>query len=120
MERTTRDTGLGNLVLNKLFIKLQFWISLVVQWAKDLSFSLEQLRSLLWCRFDPWPGNFHMQQAQPKNSFKKSNFKLHNLMKVPRKHIHIRFWSSEDQGLGIMMIKDQESEYSRERHLRTE
>ena len=22
--------------------------------------------SLVWLRFDPWPGNFHMPQVQPK------------------------------------------------------
>ena len=33
--------------------------SLVVQWVKGLGLSLQQLGSLLWCRFDPWPGNFH-------------------------------------------------------------
>ena len=24
---------------------------------------------LLWPRFDPWPGNFHMLWAQPKSNF---------------------------------------------------
>ena len=33
--------------------------------------SLLWLRSLLWCRFDPWPGNFHMQQSPPKKKKKK-------------------------------------------------
>ena len=28
---------------------------------------LQQPRLLLWCRFDPWPRNFHMPQAWPKN-----------------------------------------------------
>ena len=28
--------------------------------------SLLWLGSLLWRRFDPWPGNFHMPQVQPK------------------------------------------------------
>ena len=37
----------------------------MTQWVKDLL----QLRSLLWCRFDPWPGNFSMLQVQPKNFF---------------------------------------------------
>ena len=34
--------------------------SLVAQWVKD------PMLSLLWCEFDPWPGNFHMPLAQPK------------------------------------------------------
>ena len=40
--------------------------SSVAQQVKDPALSLKQLRSLLWCRFDPWPGNLHMPQAQPK------------------------------------------------------
>ena len=32
----------------------------MIQWLKDLTLSL------LWLRFSPWPGNFHMPQAQPK------------------------------------------------------
>ena len=34
---------------------------------------------VLWCRFDPWPGNFHMPQAWPKKQKerkKKSEFPL--------------------------------------------
>ena len=33
--------------------------SLVKQWDKDLALSLQQLESLLWHRFSPWPGSFH-------------------------------------------------------------
>ena len=40
--------------------------SLVVQLGKDLMLSLQWLGSLLWCRFNPWPKNFHMPQAWPK------------------------------------------------------
>ena len=40
--------------------------SLVTQWVKDLA-SLLWLRSLPWCRLDPWPGNVDMMRAQPKN-----------------------------------------------------
>ena len=40
--------------------------SLVVQQVKDPVLPLLWLRSLLWHRFDPWPGNFCMPQAQPK------------------------------------------------------
>ena len=29
----------------------------MAQQVKDLALSLQQLRSLLWCRFSPWPGN---------------------------------------------------------------
>ena len=40
-------------------------------WVKDPSLSLQQLRSLLWLGFDPWPGNFHMPQEQQKKKKKK-------------------------------------------------
>ena len=38
----------------------------MAQQVKDLVLSLQQLGLLLWYRFDPWPGNFHMPQVQPK------------------------------------------------------
>ena len=50
----------------------------MVQWVKDLVLFLQQLRSLLWLRlllwrrFDPWPGNFHMLQAWSKKKKKRS------------------------------------------------
>ena len=34
----------------------------MIQWVKDLALSL------LWHRFDPWPGNFHVPQAEPKKN----------------------------------------------------
>ena len=40
--------------------------SLVVQWVKDLSLSLQWLGLLLGDGFDPWPRNFHMPQVQPR------------------------------------------------------
>ena len=40
---------------------------------KDLVLSLQQPRSLLWCEFHPWPGNFHMPHAQPKKKKKQIN-----------------------------------------------
>ena len=39
---------------------------LVVQQVKDLALSVQELGSLLWHRFDPWPRNFHMPWVQPK------------------------------------------------------
>ena len=47
--------------------------SLVVEGVEDLALSLQQLRSLLWRGFDPWPGNFHMLQLWPK---KKTHLKI--------------------------------------------
>ena len=32
----------------------------MAQWVKDPVLSLQWLGSLLWCRFDPWPRNFHV------------------------------------------------------------
>ena len=34
----------------------------MVQWVKNLTLSLP------WCRFDPWPRNFHMAWAQAKGA----------------------------------------------------
>ena len=36
----------------------------MVQCIQDPALSLQQPGSLLWHGFDPWPGNFHMTQAQ--------------------------------------------------------
>ena len=38
--------------------------------VKDLALTLLWLRLLLWCRFDPWPGNFHMLWVQPQKKKK--------------------------------------------------
>ena len=40
----------------------------MAQWVKDLVPSLQQLGLLLWRRFNPWPKDFHMPQAQPKKT----------------------------------------------------
>ena len=51
---------------HKYFLKNILRHSLVAQKVKDLVVSLQQLRSLLWYGFNPWPGNFHMPQVWPK------------------------------------------------------
>ena len=38
----------------------------MVKLVKDPVVSLQRLGSLLWRRFDPWCGNFHMPPVQPK------------------------------------------------------
>ena len=38
----------------------------MAQRVKDLALSLLWLRLMLWRRFSPWPGSFHMAQVQPK------------------------------------------------------
>ena len=45
--------------------------SSVVQWVKDLAWSLQQLGLLLWRGFSPWLRNFHMPPAWPKEGEKK-------------------------------------------------
>ena len=45
------------------FFKIWVRSSLVAQWVKD------QVLSLVWCRFSPWPGNFSMQQVCPPPHF---------------------------------------------------
>ena len=46
--------------------ELDFGISPVVQNFEALALSLQQLGLLLWHGFNPWPGNFHIAQAQAK------------------------------------------------------
>ena len=48
-------------------VKLKKRSALVAQQIKDLALSLPWLWSLLWLRFDPWPRNFYMPWAWPKN-----------------------------------------------------
>ena len=38
----------------------------MAQWVKDPVLSRQQLGSLLWHRFIPWSGNFHMSRTRPK------------------------------------------------------
>ena len=33
-------------------------------WVEDLALSLQQLGSLLWHKFNPWPRNLHMPRVQ--------------------------------------------------------
>ena len=44
---------------------LFFWCSPVAQQVKDLMMSLQQPGSRMWCRFSPWPRDFHMLWACP-------------------------------------------------------
>ena len=47
--------------------------SLVSQRIKDLALALQRLRSLLWLEFNPWPGNMHVPEVQPKTKQPKQN-----------------------------------------------
>ena len=51
----------------------------MVQCVKDLALSLQGLGLLLWCGFDPWPGNVHVLQVQPKKKKKKKQKKKKGL-----------------------------------------
>ena len=55
-------------LVHKAHKKIQLWSSLVAQQVKEPALSLQQLGSLLWHGFDPWPGNFCMLQLQSKNT----------------------------------------------------
>ena len=44
---------------------LRFKSSLVIQWVKDPALSVQQLGSLLWLGFNPWPRNLHMPWVWP-------------------------------------------------------
>ena len=73
--------GLGNSkccgVVKKEGKKISLRSSLVVQWVKDLALSLQQLGLLLWCRFDPWPGNYHMLWVWPEKNVLKNTALYH-------------------------------------------
>ena len=62
----------------------------MAQWVKDPALPLQQLGWLLWCEFDPWPGNFHMPRVWQKKKKKKELnlliylLKLHVLNLKPR------------------------------------
>ena len=43
--------------------------------VKDLALSLQWLGSVPGCRFNPWPGNFHMPYVQPKKKRKEKKRK---------------------------------------------
>ena len=66
---------LGEFVLPKARFFVGFkkicWSFLVAQQVKDPASALLWPRSLLRCRFDPWPRNLHMPCVQPKNKQKK-------------------------------------------------
>ena len=48
--------------------------SLVAQWVEDLELSLQQLKLLLWLRFDTWPRNLHRRGQKKKKYTKPSLF----------------------------------------------
>ena len=62
---------LGNLKTqapaNQLY-RIRIRSSPVVHQVKNLALSLQWLGLLLWCRFYPWPGNFHVLWVQPKKA----------------------------------------------------
>lgn len=56
-------------------LKMSCEISLVAQQVKDPVLSLQWPGSLLCCRLNSWPGNFHVLQVQPKKEKEKKGKK---------------------------------------------
>ena len=56
--------------------------SLVAQLVKDPALSLQRLRSLLWCGFDPSLKNFHMLWAGPKEKQKQKQTAHAHMSKI--------------------------------------
>ena len=50
--------------------------------VKDSALLLLWLRSLLWCRFDPWTRNFYMPWERQKKKKKKFHLPQHQI--IPR------------------------------------
>ena len=71
--------------------------SLVAQQIEDL------VLSLLWRKFDPWPGNFCMPWAQPEKKERKKYKK-----KYIKKSSEIPFYSQEDSCKREDIIKKNE------------
>ena len=69
---------------------------LMARCIKNPGLSFSWLRLLLWCKFDPWPWNFHMLQAWPKRKKEKRKKKkrsgakhekvLNSIINKPRFH----------------------------------
>ena len=45
----------------------------MAQQVKDAALSLQWLKSLLWCSFEPWPRNLHVPWSWPKKANKQKN-----------------------------------------------
>lgn len=71
----------------------------MAQWIKDLSFLLLWLWLLLWCGFNPWPGNFCMLWAQLK---KKKRSRL-CFLQPSSSLIHKPCWPSNLDILGALL-----------------
>ena len=48
----------------------------MAQGVKDPALLLLWLRSMLWRKFNPWPGNFYIPWSQPKKEKEKSMLSL--------------------------------------------
>ena len=61
----------------------------MAQSVKDPALSLQQLQSLLWCRSDPWPGNFCVPQVQPKKKNKKQTNVFLTVLEAEKSEIKV-------------------------------
>ena len=70
----------------------------VAQWVKDLVLSLLWLCSMLWCGFNPWPGNVTMPpewQKKKKKDLPNANvvFKNSFFSGIFKKFLYLNIWS---------------------------
>ena len=71
-------------LLKQNYIRYSLRSSLVAQWVQDPALSLLWLKSLLWCKFDPFSTKFFMLQARPRQT------KRQSLRDDELKHIFIK------------------------------
>ena len=64
----------------------------MAHWVKDLALLLQRLGSLLWCRFRPWPGNFHTLWVSTKKKKK-----AHKRLVVLYMNVHSSFHCDSPQ-----------------------
>ena len=83
--------------VKKNFFSALWRSSLGAQWVKDLALSLLWLRSLLWRRVHPWPGNFcHGTGVAQKSLIEKQ----YDRSKFPVKRRHFHFYEERRRGRG--------------------
>ena len=59
-----------------------------MRWVKDPASSLQRFGLLLWHRFDPWSGNFHMPWVRPEKKKKKKVWKIY----IPKRSVVLIYY----------------------------